>query len=188
MVLGPDVCLWQGVLRLSLVPFELRYRESKGFSNEQGLSTVPQTNFKGLENASFVCYGYKVKTELWRENGMNKQLTVVMASSGRKSCPWDGRGRLDSVMLNWVCIKAHVHTQDSWRHFLQTCPWVLRTLVDQSGQQMILLVWAPRGSWGSREDIAMENKPSSGTCFSRSLQRERQSILCVDNFYICGFN
>lgn len=124
----------------------------------------------------------------WTNSWLTSRLVMVMASSSRKSCPWDGRGRLDSVVLNWACIKAHVYTHDSWRCFLQTCPWVLGTLVDQSGQQMILLVWAPRGSWGSREDVAMENKPTSGMCFSRSLQRERQSILCVDNFYICGFN
>lgn len=109
----------------------------------------------------------------WTNSWLTSRLAVVMASSDRKSCPLDRRGRLDSVLLNWACIKAHVYTHDSWRCFLQTCPWVLRTFVDQSGQQMILLVWAPRGSWGSREDIAMENKPSSGMCFSRSQQRER---------------
>lgn len=65
-----------------MIPFKLRYCESKGFVNEQGPSTVPQTNFKGLENVSFLCYGYKIKTELPRKNGMNKQLTHLEAGHG----------------------------------------------------------------------------------------------------------
>lgn len=125
----------------------------------------------------------------WTNSWLTSRLAVLRASSGRKNSSWAREAGLVSVVLN-----------GSASGYMYTHTWFMSVLAanmslgpgDTCGARVdsrwVLLIWAPRGSRSTQEDIAVGTKLSSGTCFSGSLQREMQSILCVDNFYICGVN